>query len=170
MIKYEPGQFYKVHHDQNSPAEAPPGPRVYTFFLYLSNVTAGGETRFPRLNLTVTPRVGSAVVWHSVRDDDVYADEPRTEHEALPVEEGLKYAANFWTHLRDFQTPHGARCEARKAVPAAIERKRQRSAAWRAKQKRHTPVGLGMGEAALDDGATPRLHPTHTRGPSNDEL
>ena len=31
-----------------------------------------GETRFPQLNLTVTPRVGSAIVWHSVRDDDVY--------------------------------------------------------------------------------------------------
>ena len=52
----------------------------------------------------------------------MYVDDHRTEHEAMPVESGVKYAANFWTHLRDFQTPHGARCEARKPVRLSEQR------------------------------------------------
>ncbi|KAL1503099.1 hypothetical protein AB1Y20_011162 [Prymnesium parvum] len=109
LLRYEEGQFYLLHHDQNSPVDSAAGPRVFTFFLYLSSVAKGGETVFPRLNLTVHPRAGRALVWASVRDDDVYREDPRTEHEARPVLEGVKYAANFWTHLRDFQTPHAAR-------------------------------------------------------------
>jgi len=121
VLRYEPGQFYKLHHDQNSPQDSPSGPRVYTFFIYLSEVEGGGETRFPRLNLTVTPKTGRAILWHSVKDSDVYQEDMRTEHEALPVTEGRKYAANFWTHLRDFQTPHGARCDTK--TPAAARRR-----------------------------------------------
>ena len=122
VLKYQSGQFYKQHHDQNSPIDAPYGPRVFTFFTYLSNVTAGGGTKFHQLNLTVTPRAGSAILWPSVRDDDVYRDDPRTEHEALPVTSGLKYAANFWTHLRDFQTPHKFGCKS--PQPAATSRRK----------------------------------------------
>ena len=83
----------------------------------------GGETSFPHLNLTVKPKVGSALVWPSVRDDNVYEDDLRTEHAAMPVLAGVKYAANFWTHLRDFQTPHAAHCSA-KVVRAATNRRK----------------------------------------------
>ena len=34
IVRYEPGQFYKVHHDQNTAVWAPQGPRVLTFFMY----------------------------------------------------------------------------------------------------------------------------------------
>ena len=51
VLRYEPGQFYKQPHDQNSPMDAPYGPRVFTFFTYLSNVTSGGGTKFHRLGL-----------------------------------------------------------------------------------------------------------------------
>ena len=33
VVRYEPGQFYRVHHDQNSGHFTPQGPRVYTFFM-----------------------------------------------------------------------------------------------------------------------------------------
>eukprot|EP00327_Prymnesium_parvum_P022712 CAMPEP_0113277366 /NCGR_PEP_ID=MMETSP0008_2-20120614/26007_1 /TAXON_ID=97485 /ORGANISM="Prymnesium parvum" /LENGTH=167 /DNA_ID=CAMNT_0000127267 /DNA_START=1 /DNA_END=504 /DNA_ORIENTATION=- /assembly_acc=CAM_ASM_000153 len=125
LLRYEEGQFYLLHHDQNSPVDSAAGPRVFTFFLYLSSVAKGGETVFPRLNLTVHPRAGRALVWASVRDDDVYREDPRTEHEARPVLEGVKYAANFWTHLRDFQTPHAARCGS-SPVATAVSRRKQR--------------------------------------------
>ena len=35
ILKYEPGQFYKVHHDQNSPRTSAWGPRMYTVFVGL---------------------------------------------------------------------------------------------------------------------------------------
>ena len=76
VLKYEPGQFYRSHHDQNSPYDSPAGPRIFTFFLYLSDVTEGGETYFPKLGLTVTPKSGSALVWASVSDDNIYTDDP----------------------------------------------------------------------------------------------
>ena len=51
VLRYEPGQFYKEHHDQNSPRYSAWGPRLYTFFMYLNDVEAGGETRFTKLNI-----------------------------------------------------------------------------------------------------------------------
>ena len=38
VLKYEQGQFYKQHHDQQSGHWTPQGVRLYTFFLYLSDV------------------------------------------------------------------------------------------------------------------------------------
>jgi len=47
--------------DQNSPTTSAWGPRLYTFFMYLSDVDEGGHTAFPLLNLTVQPKKGRAV-------------------------------------------------------------------------------------------------------------
>ena len=33
VLKYEPNQFYRVHHDQNSGHFTPQGVRIYTFFM-----------------------------------------------------------------------------------------------------------------------------------------
>ena len=33
VLRYEVGQFYKTHHDQNAPLTAAWGPRMYTFFM-----------------------------------------------------------------------------------------------------------------------------------------
>ena len=49
MVRYEPGQFYRRHHDQNTAVWTPQGPRVLTFFMYLNDPEAGGETRFPSI-------------------------------------------------------------------------------------------------------------------------
>mmetsp|Transcript_8779 Transcript_8779/g.29283 ORF Transcript_8779/g.29283 Transcript_8779/m.29283 type:complete len:97 (-) Transcript_8779:115-405(-) len=42
ILRYEPGQFYRVHHDQNCGLFTPQGSRVYTFFMYLSTPERGG--------------------------------------------------------------------------------------------------------------------------------
>ena len=80
-------------------------------YMYLSDVEEGGETVFTRLNISVAPRKGSAILWPSVHSSDVHATDERTSHEARPVLSGTKYAANFWIHLFDFQTFHGHGCD-----------------------------------------------------------
>lgn len=56
ILRYEPGQFYRVHHDQQTAHWTPQGVRVYTFFVYLSEVEEGGGTKFNDLGLEVTPK------------------------------------------------------------------------------------------------------------------
>ena len=101
--RYQPGQFYREHHDQNSPRYSAWGPRLYTFFMYLSDVESGGETRFTKLNISVTPRKGAAILWPSVLSHDPWTIEELTYHEAVAVSSGEKYAANFWIHMLEFQ-------------------------------------------------------------------
>jgi predicted 2-oxoglutarate/Fe(II)-dependent dioxygenase YbiX len=110
ILKYEPGQFYRAHHDQNSGLFTPQGVRVYTFFMYLSTPDAGGGTKFNNLDVVVPAVKGSAVLWPSVTNLDPSRDEPKTMHEALPVEAGRKFAANVWIHNFDYRTPSQANC------------------------------------------------------------
>ena len=43
--------------------------RVISFFVYLNTLkkTDGGQTGFPKLNLSITPKIGTAIVWSNVR-------------------------------------------------------------------------------------------------------
>ena len=63
LLKYEEGQKYSTHHDLLGldPVVSACGPRILTFFIYLSDVEEGGETNFPMLNMAVTPKKGRAV-------------------------------------------------------------------------------------------------------------
>jgi len=82
-----------------------------TFFIYFDEVEEGGGTRFPLLNnLTVEPKAGRVLIWPSVLDQNPYKEDRRTNHEALPVIRGKKFAANAWIHMRDFQTGHERGC------------------------------------------------------------
>lgn len=108
ILRYEKGQFYRVHHDQQTAHWTPQGVRVFTFFVYLSDVEAGGGTKFNDLGVVVTPKLGRAILWPSVLSADLLTGEPKTHHEALPVEAGIKFAANLWIHLYDFKTPSRA--------------------------------------------------------------
>ena len=38
---------------------------------------------------------------------DTWRADPRTHHEALPVDRGVKYALNIWAHQHDLQTRRG---------------------------------------------------------------
>ena len=112
LLKYDVGQYYRQHHDYISfQVDRQPGVRILTVFLYLNDVEAGGGTDFPWLGLTVMPKKGRALIWPSVLDSDPNRKDIRTEHQALPVEKGVKYGANAWLHLRDFKTPNGNGCQ-----------------------------------------------------------
>eukprot|EP00596_Hydrurales_sp_CCMP1899_P003992 CAMPEP_0119052366 /NCGR_PEP_ID=MMETSP1177-20130426/73689_1 /TAXON_ID=2985 /ORGANISM="Ochromonas sp, Strain CCMP1899" /LENGTH=458 /DNA_ID=CAMNT_0007031911 /DNA_START=271 /DNA_END=1644 /DNA_ORIENTATION=+ len=64
ILKYELGQKYTAHHDADqADVNLACGPRILTFFLYLSDVEEGGETNFPLLNISVKPKKGRALLW-----------------------------------------------------------------------------------------------------------
>jgi len=111
LLRYEPGQFYENHHDYiGHNIDNQQGVRVLTAYLYLNDVEAGGGTMFSGLNITVMPKRGRALFWPSVRNDSPNEKDPRTNHEALPVEAGVKYGANGWYHQYDFKTPFDIGC------------------------------------------------------------
>lgn len=45
VLRYEEGQFYKQHHDQNAAPDSLMGVRLFTFFMYLRAPVAGGGRR-----------------------------------------------------------------------------------------------------------------------------
>ncbi|CAK0812487.1 unnamed protein product [Prorocentrum cordatum] len=97
MVRYVSGTYYREHHDTNEQmGSSAPGHRIYTLFVYLSTVPDGfgGETSFPKLNLTVPPRAGSALLWTNVRADDPRSRDSRVKHAALPVKIAQTRAAS----------------------------------------------------------------------------
>ena len=62
ILNYEVDQQYKAHYDyfaEHSRSAA--NNRISTLVMYLNDVEEGGETYFPKLNLSVHPRKGMAV-------------------------------------------------------------------------------------------------------------
>lgn len=111
LLQYEPGQYYRQHHDYiPHHRDMPCGVRIMTLFIYLNDVEEGGGTHFPLLDLTIQPKKGSAVLWPSVLDQSPESKDGRTEHEALPVLKGIKYGANAWVHSRDFKKAFEMNC------------------------------------------------------------
>jgi prolyl 4-hydroxylase len=111
ILKYDVGQFYNTHHDYiPHQKDRQCGPRILTFFLYLSDVEAGGGTDFPDLGITVMPKKGRAVLWPSVYNSEPMNSDERFMHQALPVNAGLKFGANAWVHMFDYQAPQVIGC------------------------------------------------------------
>jgi len=107
LLRYETGQLYKTHSDFIPVhLQRPYGPRVLTVYLYLNTVEEGGGTNFPFVGdgITIQPKMGKAVIWPSVLDENPLEVDTRTNHGALPVLKGRKYGSNVWVHLRDFKT------------------------------------------------------------------
>lgn len=111
LLKYEKGQFYRAHHDYiPHQRDRQCGPRILTFFMYLSDVEEGGGTNFPNLGITVMPKRGRAVLWPSVLNAEPLNIDDRTRHQALDVETGTKFAANGWIHQFDYVGPQDRGC------------------------------------------------------------
>jgi prolyl 4-hydroxylase len=106
IVKYNPGQFHKLHHDYDDyPGRR--SNRVLTVLLYLNTVQQGGGTHFPEVeNTTIDARKGRAVVWSNGYDSGAsfWQKDKRLIHEDLPVVKGLKYVANIWIHPRQFRS------------------------------------------------------------------
>lgn len=106
LLRYNVGEKFVPHHDFSfQELSLACGPRVITFFLYLSDVDEGGNTKFPDLGVSVTPKRGKALVWANTLSSDPRAKDTRMTHEAQVVKAGVKYAANVWVHLYEWERP-----------------------------------------------------------------
>jgi prolyl 4-hydroxylase len=87
LVRYEPGQEYKVHHDGIW--------RPATVFIYLNDVPVGkgGETFFPNLDVKIVPRKGTAIMWPNTDGKREFED-VRVMHAGLPPHAGVKYGVN----------------------------------------------------------------------------
>ncbi|MGQ0442335.1 MAG: 2OG-Fe(II) oxygenase [Methylophilaceae bacterium] len=70
------------------------GQRIITIIMYLNNVTAGGATIFPAINLSVFPKKGSALYFSYF--NALGQVDPRTLHGGAPVIQGEKWIATKW--------------------------------------------------------------------------
>lgn len=111
LVRYQPGEFYKEHHDHGSYYKADTEQRPLTLLIFLSDLPSstgkegGGYTKFRALGnnnggVSVVPRLGDGVLW---RNEDETTGELLLEavHEAIPPKNNdnqnvIKYAMNVW--------------------------------------------------------------------------
>ncbi|WP_242221407.1 2OG-Fe(II) oxygenase [Bacillus cereus group sp. BfR-BA-01380] len=99
ILKYTVGQEYKAHYDffaENSAAAN--NNRMSTLVIYLNDVEEGGETFFPKLNLSVSPKKGMAVYFEYFYQDASL--NKLTLHGSAPVTKGEKWIATQWMRRR----------------------------------------------------------------------
>lgn len=68
LLRYTPGQQYKPHYDalnedHDGSMYKDGKQRIKTALVYLNTVRQGGETRFPKLDISVSPTLGNMVVF-----------------------------------------------------------------------------------------------------------
>lgn len=98
VLKYNKSQYYAYHYDAFDPGAIHlnhGGQRIVTCLLYLSDVSGGGSTSFPKLNFSVKPKRGKLLVFYNTLDGTNNVD-PKSMHGGVPVNRGTKYACNFW--------------------------------------------------------------------------
>ena len=102
---YQAGNEFKLHTDYFKKGTAGydkftalQGQRTWTFMIYLNDVKEGGHTDFPKLELSVKPKLGTAVIWNSL--DEKGRVNPNTLHWAKPIIKGEKYVITKWFRER----------------------------------------------------------------------
>lgn len=84
----------------NSDSIARSGQRVSTLIVYLNDVPRGGETVFPVVGLSVTPRRGNAV-YFEYTNSHLQVDQ-KSLHAGAPVAHGEKWVVTKWMRTRRF--------------------------------------------------------------------
>ena len=107
VIRYGIGGHFKVHCDWfdsrypgNEPVLRTGGQRIATVILYLNDVKAGGETFFPKINLRVQPKQGTALFLWNV--DEQGNPDVNTLHAGEDVLEGEKWIMTKWIREREY--------------------------------------------------------------------
>lgn len=97
VLHYKVGEEYKPHFDyfpENKIQASTGGQRVATVLMYLNDVPEGGETIFPKVGVSVTPKKGSAVFFHYGNSQGQV--DRLSLHSSIPVVDGEKWVATKW--------------------------------------------------------------------------
>lgn len=100
ILNYIDGGEYKPHFDYFPDNEGgrsnmtQGGQRIITIIMYLNDVTVGGATIFPEVNLSIYPKKGSALYFSYFTANGQV--DPLTLHGGAPVIEGEKWIATKW--------------------------------------------------------------------------
>ncbi|GKU77791.1 2OG-Fe(II) oxygenase [Paenibacillus sp. L3-i20] len=103
VLMYTPGQEYQPHYDffaETSRSSA--NNRISTLLLYLNDVEEGGQTTFPKLNLSVFPTKGMAVYFEYFYSNQEINE--LTLHAGTPVVKGEKWVATMWMRRQIFRS------------------------------------------------------------------
>jgi len=102
VAHYEIGAQYYPHYDYFKKTDSQVGgQRIATFLIYLNTPIKGGETEFPRANISINPAKGNAVFFYNV-DTDGFVN-PLTLHAGRPVIEGEKWIMTRWFREKDWR-------------------------------------------------------------------
>lgn len=102
VLLYTPGQEYKPHYDYFAETSRASGNnRISTLVIYLNDVEEGGETTFPKLNLSVFPNKGMAVYFEYFYSNHELNE--LTLHAGAPVSKGEKWVATMWMRRQTFR-------------------------------------------------------------------
>ncbi|ACS99249.1 2OG-Fe(II) oxygenase [Paenibacillus sp. JDR-2] len=100
VLRYQPGEQYHPHFDYFTQGSSMNN-RISTLVMYLNDVEEGGETYFPSLHFSVTPKKGSAVYFEYFYNDTRLNE--LTLHAGHPVEAGEKWVATQWMRRQRYR-------------------------------------------------------------------
>ncbi|MEM7154391.1 MAG: 2OG-Fe(II) oxygenase [Myxococcota bacterium] len=115
VVHYAETQEYRAHHDawkrgttRHAERTANGGQRLVTALMYLNQVSGGGATGFPNLNIEVEAIPGRMVLFHNTEglEFDVHKN---SLHGGLPVVAGEKWACNLWFREHPYNRPSDAK-------------------------------------------------------------
>lgn len=102
VIHYDVGGEYKSHFDafcKESENIIKYGNRITSVIIYLNDVEEGGQTNFPKLDITINPTKGKCLIFNNLQDGDRH---PLSLHCGLPVTKGEKWIATTWIRERAY--------------------------------------------------------------------
>ena len=110
FIYYDTNQEYRSHmdswdHDDSDKSKRCMkfgGQRMFTALGYLNNVLEGGETKFTKQNISVTPNIGKLLIFQNVFPG-TNKRQPLSEHAGCPVLKGEKWGFNLWFREDNFK-------------------------------------------------------------------
>jgi prolyl 4-hydroxylase len=107
VLRYGTGGHTAPHFDflipsnaTNSDSISRSGQRLSTLIVYLNDLPQGGETVFPVVGLSVTPRRGNAV-YFEYTNSHMQVDQ-KSLHAGAPVTQGEKWIVTKWMRARRF--------------------------------------------------------------------